>query len=99
MHGEGFCTSARNCYNLISRNLFSAVVIDFLGDFVLFVGKILGTALCTAFTVGVLDSMHREVSPLTVSVVVVIAYAVFNMFAHIVGVGVDTGNFIIIICE
>jgi len=90
MHGEGFFTSARNCFSLISRNLFSAVVVDFLGDFVLFVGKLLGTALCTIFTVFILERLDREVSVLTVAVVVVIAYCVFNMFAHVVGVGVDT---------
>jgi hypothetical protein len=90
MHGDSFCTAARNCYNLISRNLFSAVVVDLLGDFVLFVGKILGTAICTIFTVLLVDSLGREVYGLTVVAVVVISFAVFNLFAHIVGVGVDT---------
>ncbi len=50
MYGEGFCASAKNCYTLVSRNMFSAVVVDVLGRFVLFVGKLLGTALCTIFT-------------------------------------------------
>jgi len=90
MHGDSFCASAKNCYNLISRNLFSAVVVDFLGDFVLFVGKILGTAVCTLFTVLLVDRLDREVSALTVAAVVIVSFAVFNLFAHIVGVGVDT---------
>jgi len=89
MHGDSFCASARNCYNLISRNLFSAVVVDVLGDFVLFVGKILGTALCTMFTVLLVHGLNREVTGLTVAAVVIISFAVFNLFAHIVGVGVD----------
>jgi len=90
MHGDSFCTSAKNCYNLISRNLFSAVIVDVLGDFVLFVGKVLGTAICTIFTVLLVDSLGREVYGLTVTAVVVVSFVVFNMFSHIIGVGVDT---------
>jgi len=75
---------------LASRNIFSAVVVDFLGDFVLFVGKLLGTALCTLFTVGLLEYLNRSISPVTLTLVAVISYRVFAIFASIISVGVDT---------
>jgi len=90
MHGDGFCTSAKNVFNLISRNMFSAVVVDLLGEFVLFVGKLLGASLCTIFTVGIVNHLGRAISPLTVTITAFVAYQVFDLFAHIVHVGVDT---------
>jgi len=90
MHGEGFCTSAKSCFNLISRNMFSAIVVDFLGVFVLFVGKLLGTSICTMFTVGIIHHLGRPISALTVTVIALVSYRIFSLFAQIVHVGVDT---------
>jgi len=90
MHGESFLGSAKSSFNLISRNMFSAVVVDTLGSFVLFVGKLLGTATCTLFTMGIAHEVGRPISGVTVAVVVVISYCVFDLFSHVVGVGVDT---------
>jgi len=90
MHGDSFCTSARNCFNLVSRNLFSAVVVDYLGEFVLFVGKLLGTALSTVFLVFVNQMLHRPISPVSVTLTAFISYRIFAIFADILSVGVDT---------
>lgn len=90
MHGDGFCQSAKNCYNLISRNMFTAVVVDMLGGFVLFVGKLLGTASTVMFTVGIINHLQRPLSPVTVSIIAVVAYRIFSLFSSIVHVGVDT---------
>jgi len=70
--------------------MFSAVVVDLLGNFVLFVGKLLGTAAVTMLTVGVVHHLGRPISAVTVSVVAVVAYNVFSLFSNIVQVGVDT---------
>eukprot|EP01118_Nematostelium_gracile_P006339 TRINITY_DN203_c0_g1_i3.p2 TRINITY_DN203_c0_g1~~TRINITY_DN203_c0_g1_i3.p2 ORF type:complete len:436 (-),score=108.89 TRINITY_DN203_c0_g1_i3:37-1344(-) len=53
MHGGSFCTSARNCFDLISRNMFTAVVVDMLGDLVLYVGRFFCSAICTIFAMAV----------------------------------------------
>jgi len=90
MHGESFFTSAKNVCSLISRNMFSAVVVDFLGDFILFVGKLLGTAVTTMATVGVINHLGRPISGITVSIIAVVSYRVFDLFASIIHVGVDT---------
>jgi len=67
-----------------------AVVVDVLGEFVLFVGKLLGTALCTMFTVATIDYLGRPISAVTVTLAAVISFRVFSLFASIVSVGVDT---------
>jgi len=90
MHGDSFCGSAKNVFNLVSRNMFSAVVVDLLGEFVLFVGKLLGTAGSVALTVVTLQLTHRPLSPVTITVVAVGAYHIFSLFSQIVSVGVDT---------
>jgi len=90
MHGNAFCSSAKGAFDLISRNSFSAVIVDSLSYFVLFVGKLLGTCACGIFTLFVLHVLDREISLVTMSSVVVISFVVFSLFANIVGVGVDT---------
>jgi len=90
MHGDGFCASARNCMDLISRNSFSAVIVDILGDVVLFAGKLLGTVGSTIFSLFLLQVLGREISPVTIAMVIIIAFSVFSLFANIVGTGLDT---------
>jgi len=90
MHGDSFCASARNTFNLISRNGFTMVIVDALGDFVLFVGKLLGTAICAIAAFFMLEFMEREITAFTIVVVVVIAFLIMDLFSHIVGGGVDT---------
>jgi len=90
MHGQGFCASAKGVFNLIERNMFSAVVVDFLGEVILFIGKLLGTAATTMFTVGIINHLGRQISPLTVTISALVSYRVFSLFARIVHVGVDT---------
>lgn len=90
MHGNSFCSSARNCFDLIGRNAVSTVVVDFLGKFVLTVGKLLGTAASTIFVVFLLHILGRNLCGITISVVAISSFFIFHFFAHIIGVGVDT---------
>lgn len=90
MHGESFLTSAKTVFELISRNSFSLVVVDFLGDFVLFVGKLLGTGVTTFATIALLHGLARPITGVTIGVVVVCSYFIFHIISHVIGVGVDT---------
>lgn len=90
MHGENFCTSARNVTEIVASNLFSATVVNLLGDFVLFVGKMMGTVVCAMFALGITHSLHREISGVTVAVVVIGSYIIFSFFANVISVAVDT---------
>lgn len=89
MYGDSFCTSAKNVSNLMSRVGFSAIVVDMISEFLLFVGKLFGTALTTLICLIILDKQNVEISPLTVSIVIIVSFTVFQLFAHILGMGVD----------
>lgn len=90
MHGYSFCTAARGCFDLISRNFFSAVIMDTIAGFVLFVGKALFTALSAIITIAILDASHRHVSYVTLGITVVLSFAVLHVISHVIGVSVDT---------
>lgn len=90
MHGYSFCTAARECFDLISRNFFSAVIMDTITGFVLFVGKALFTALCTIITIGILDANDRPLTAVTLALTVVISFAILHIISHVIGVSVDT---------
>uniref|UniRef100_A0A803YLT5 Choline transporter-like protein n=1 Tax=Meleagris gallopavo TaxID=9103 RepID=A0A803YLT5_MELGA len=41
VYGTNFCTSARNAFSLLMRNIIRVVVLDKVTDFLLFLGKLL----------------------------------------------------------
>jgi len=89
MHGYSFCHAARECFELISRNFFNAVIMDTIAGFVLFVGKALFTAICALITVGVLDAQDRPLTIVTLGLVIIISFTVLHIISHVVGVSVD----------
>lgn len=90
MHGYSFCKAARECFDLISRNFFSAVIMDTITGFVLFVGKALFTALCTIITIGILDANDKPLTSVTLGLTIVISFAILHIISHVIGVSVDT---------
>jgi hypothetical protein len=90
MHGSSFCKGARSCFDLISRNFFSAVIMDTIAGFVLFVGKALFTALSTIITIAILDAGHRHISFVTLALSASLSFAVLHIISHVIGVSVDT---------
>ncbi|KAM9958945.1 hypothetical protein ACTFIW_012535 [Dictyostelium discoideum] len=90
MHGHSFCTSTKECFDLISRNMFNAVIMDFIGGLVLLLGKILGSAASALFTTALLYGMGKSLNPITIALSAIFAFCIFNLFTHIVGIGTDT---------
>lgn len=90
MHGYSFCTAARECFDLISRNFFSAVIMDTISGFVLFVGKALFTAVCTIITVAALDIQDRPLTAVTLGLTIVLSFSVLHIISNVIGVSVDT---------
>jgi len=90
MHGYSFCKAARECFDLISRNFFSAVIMDTITGFVLFVGKALFTALSTIITIGILDANDRPISYVTLGLTASLSFLVLHIISHVIGVSVDT---------
>jgi len=89
IYGDSFCQSARKCYDLISRNLFTVAVVDTLGEFVLIIGRLIGTSASTLLCVSILHGLGRDIAPTTLVLVIVISYSVFTIVSHIIGVGID----------
>jgi len=90
MRGHGFCQSAKECYDLISRNFFNTVIIDVISGFVLFMGKIFFTAISTIILIGAIDDLGRHLSAVTVGLTMAISFVVLHIISHIMGVGINT---------
>jgi len=89
MHGSSFCQGAKECFDLISRNFFSTVIMDVISGFVLFMGKILFTAVSTIFTIGIIDYLGRQLSIVTVGLTAVISFVILHIISHVIGVGIN----------
>jgi len=90
MHGHSFCTAARECFELISRNFFSAVIMDTITGFVLVVGKLLFTALATIITIAIADANDHRLSYVSLGLTAVMSFSVLHIISHVIGVSVDT---------
>eukprot|EP01112_Ceratiomyxa_fruticulosa_P016006 TRINITY_DN4801_c0_g1_i2.p1 TRINITY_DN4801_c0_g1~~TRINITY_DN4801_c0_g1_i2.p1 ORF type:complete len:520 (-),score=81.17 TRINITY_DN4801_c0_g1_i2:357-1916(-) len=90
MHGYSFCKSARGCFELISRNAFTAVIMDLIGSFVLLMGKLFFTAVSVAITVGLLQHYDRPLTSVPLILVAIGSFLILHITGHIIGVGVDT---------
>jgi len=89
MHGHGFCKAAKECFDLVSRNFFTTVIMDVISGFVLFMGKILFTAISVIMTIGIIDHMGRQLSIVTVGLTGVISFIVLHIISHVIGVGIN----------
>lgn len=89
MHGHSFCNGAKECFDLISRNFFATVIMDVISGFVLFMGKILFTAISVILTIGIIDNLGRNLSVVTVGLTGVISFIVLHIISHVIGVGIN----------
>ncbi|VDI02564.1 solute carrier family 44 (choline transporter-like protein), member 2/4/5 [Mytilus galloprovincialis] len=98
-HGKNFCTSAKNVFMLILRNIVRVVVIDKVTDFLLFIGILVVVAASGAFAFLFFDGRITFLSSYTptlnfyvVPIVLVIigAYIIASAFFSVYGMAVDT---------
>jgi len=90
MHGDSFCTASRECFDMITGNAFTVVTVDWFTGLVLFIGNFFGTVVTTLGAVSVMMIIGRDISPITIGVIVVVSYLIFSLFATIISTGVDT---------
>jgi len=90
MHGDSFCTAARECFDMISGNGFSVVAVDWLSGLVLFVGQLFGAAVTAGGALGIMNLVGREVAPLTIIIIGILTFIVFGFFSSILQTGIDT---------
>jgi len=90
MHGHSFCKAAKECFDLVSRNFFTTVIMDVISGFVLFMGKILFTAISVILTIGIVDNYgDRQLSIVTVGLTAAISFVVLHIISHVIGVGIN----------
>ncbi|KAI3387687.1 hypothetical protein SNEBB_001139 [Seison nebaliae] len=101
IHGKSFCTSAKDAFSLIARNIVRCIVIDKVTDLILFVGKLMITGLigCGAgfyfyekvpstFLIATLPQIRYPWVPLVV--VIIITYMITTVFFSVYDMCVDT---------
>ncbi|XP_012269196.2 choline transporter-like 2 [Athalia rosae] len=92
IHGKGFCSSARNAFNLLMRNLLRVFVLDKITDWLLFLGKLLimaGAAWGTWwYTTTHLTDIHYWLVP--VVLVAIGSYFLASVFFGVYSAAIDT---------
>ena len=91
IHGSSFCASARRASSLIVKNILRFAVLNSIGDFVLFMGRLCVTLLVTLISVWVFrmdDDLNHYAVP--VALVFVVAYFVSKLMFSVYESAVDT---------
>lgn len=91
MYNESFFKAGKNVWATVKSNTFSAVLVDSIGNFVIFIGVLAGTALTALFAYMLLDTSDKHApSFLTVGIACVLGYSIFRLFGSLLSTGSDT---------
>lgn len=94
IHGNNFCSSAKDAFNLIMRNFLRVITLDKVTDFLFFLSKLLITAGAGASTYYFLvhyppqNPLHYNAVPTTV--VVIASFLITSVFFSVYSTAVDT---------
>lgn len=98
--GTPFCTSAKNAFYLIARNIVRFGVVTFLSNIVHFIGYFAITASSSVAGYFILQAMHPNTSPvIPVVVYVFMSYLVAGLYMNVFGMAVDTSLQCVIAAE
>lgn len=96
IHGKPFCTSARDAFNLLMRNVLRVVALDKVTDFLFFLSKVLVTVGMGAATYFYfVDAARRNLHELhyiwvPVAIVMIGTYLISSVFFGVYSMAVDT---------
>lgn len=99
VYGTNFCTSARNAFSLLMRNIIRVVVLDKVTDFLLFLGKLLivgGVGVLAFFFFTHRIKLVEDTAPtlnyywVPILTVLVGSYLIAHGFLSVFGMCVDT---------
>lgn len=94
IHGKPFCTSARDAFNLLMRNVLRVVALDKVTEFLFFLTKLLvtvGMGAATYFYFSDERSMHQlHYVYVPVTVVMIGTYLIASVFFGVYSMAVDT---------
>lgn len=93
IHGTAFCSSAKNVFALIARNIMRIGALVFTAELCLFIGKLFVTMLATAtsyywFNATMSDDLYDIVAPTIF--VAILAWMTATMFMDVLHMTVDT---------
>ncbi|KAJ7334501.1 hypothetical protein OS493_014823 [Desmophyllum pertusum] len=91
VHGKNFCTSAKNAFFLLMRNIVRVVVLDKVTDFILFLGQLTITAglgIGSFYWFERQDNLNYYLAP--VIIIAVGAYVVSAAFFSVYSMAIDT---------
>eukprot|EP00002_Diphylleia_rotans_P026872 TRINITY_DN5378_c0_g1_i1.p1 TRINITY_DN5378_c0_g1~~TRINITY_DN5378_c0_g1_i1.p1 ORF type:complete len:622 (+),score=127.21 TRINITY_DN5378_c0_g1_i1:58-1923(+) len=99
IHGDSFCSASVDAFKLIWRNAMQLTVLNFVGDFLIFLGKVLIAALCGIISVGIFRYIEEDLSCwiIPVMIVVLISFGIASIFLSIYEMTIDT--LILCFCE
>jgi len=91
LRGTPFCTSAKNAFFLILRNIVRFGAMAMLGACVRVIGELFVTVATTLVGYLILQALYPEVDPiLPVAIYFVLGYLVSRMLMNVFGLAVDT---------
>uniref|UniRef100_A0A7S2Y2B5 Choline transporter-like protein n=1 Tax=Fibrocapsa japonica TaxID=94617 RepID=A0A7S2Y2B5_9STRA len=92
IYGYSFCKAARKAFFLIARNILRVVAVALVGNYILFIGKLVITVVTTFLAFLVLDSMEDELHGLYGPIIFtfLLAYFVALMFVEVFGMAIYT---------
>lgn len=91
VYGKNFCTSAKNAFFLIMRNILRVAVLDKVTDFLLFIGKLsitAGMGVASFFFFRKDEDLNYYLAP--VIIIIIAAYVVATAFFGVYSMAIDT---------
>lgn len=93
VYGYSFCEAARTAFDLLVRNAFRVAVLDKVGDFLLFLGKLLITVVTTIIGLVILqrtNSQLGEFYAVPLIFIAVEAWFISSFFMSVLDMAIDT---------
>ncbi|KAL7749637.1 hypothetical protein RI367_004863 [Sorochytrium milnesiophthora] len=93
IYGYSFCEGARHAFELLLRNAFRVVVIDGVATFLLFLGKLLITAVTAIFGLYLLKTYNSDLGSfyaVPLIFIIIEAWMIAAFFTSVVDMAIDT---------
>lgn len=94
IHGKGFCTSARDAFNLLMRNFLRVIALDQVTEFLFFLTKVLVTMGMGAVTYIYFSNdkieHHLHYAEVPTVIVMLGTYLIASVFFGVYSMAVDT---------
>ena len=92
IYGHSFCHSARVAFRLLARNVLRMLATEYIGDFILFLGKSAVTVVVGAVAMELLDDddLQLRYYSVLVGLVMAFAYTVASSFMSVFAISIAT---------